>query len=113
VAPGVVLIGDAAHAIHPLAGQGANLGFGDVSTLVQTLADARDAKRDWAGPRPLAAYARARKAETFEMLAMTDALHRTFRLPLPGVRPTLGLGLSAVNRLTPLKQWFTRRALGG
>jgi ubiquinone biosynthesis UbiH/UbiF/VisC/COQ6 family hydroxylase len=111
-AAGLVLIGDAAHAIHPLAGQGANLGFGDVAALVASLKAARDAGRDWSGPRPLAAYARARKAETVEMLAMTDALYRAFRLPLPGVRPLLGLGLSAVDRLGPLKQLFTQRALG-
>jgi ubiquinone biosynthesis UbiH/UbiF/VisC/COQ6 family hydroxylase len=113
VADRLVLIGDAAHSIHPMAGQGANLGFADVTALVQVLSAARDAGRDWSGPRPLAAYARARKPETLEMLAMTDALHRAFRLPLPGVRPALGLGLSAVDRLVPLKQWFTRRALGG
>ena len=112
-ADGVVLIGDAAHAIHPLAGQGANLGFADVAALAATLAEARDAGRDWSAPRTLSRYARTREADVLEMLAMTDALHRAFRLPLPGVRPLLGLGLAAVDRLAPLKQGFTRRALGG
>jgi 2-polyprenyl-6-methoxyphenol hydroxylase-like FAD-dependent oxidoreductase len=108
--PGLVLVGDAAHAIHPLAGQGVNLGFADVAALAQTLAAARDAGRDWAGLRNLQRYARARKAENLEMLAVTDGLYRAFRLRLPGLKAALGLGMEAVDKLGPLKAWLARQA---
>jgi ubiquinone biosynthesis UbiH/UbiF/VisC/COQ6 family hydroxylase len=110
--PGVVLIGDAAHAIHPLAGQGVNLGLADADTLAATLGEARDAGRDWAGTRVLARYMRARKAANLEMLAVTDVLNRAFRSRVPGVREVLGLGLEAVGRLEPLRGWLARRAAG-
>jgi ubiquinone biosynthesis UbiH/UbiF/VisC/COQ6 family hydroxylase len=109
-AASMVLVGDAAHAIHPLAGQGVNLGFADVHTLVATLAEARAARRDWAGARALARYARARKAHNLEMLALTDTLYRAFRHSLPGLRAALGFGMSAVDRIAPLKSWLGRRA---
>jgi len=107
---GLVLIGDAAHAVHPLAGQGVNLGFGDVEQLAATLAEAREAGRDWAGLRTLQRYARARKAANLEMLALTDGLYRAFRLRVPGVKAALGLGMEAVGRLGPLKDWLARQA---
>jgi len=109
--PGLVLIGDAAHAIHPLAGQGVNLGFADVEQLAATLAEAREAGRDWSAPRTLQRYARARKAANLEMLAVTDGLYRAFRLRLPGVKAALGLGMEAVGRLGPLKNWLARQAV--
>ena len=108
--PGLVLVGDAAHAVHPLAGQGVNLGFADVAALARALAEARDACRDWAGLRNLQRYARARKAENLEMLALTDGLYRAFRLRLPGLKAVLGLGMEAVDRLGPLKAWLARQA---
>ncbi|MBV8063299.1 MAG: UbiH/UbiF/VisC/COQ6 family ubiquinone biosynthesis hydroxylase [Nevskia sp.] len=107
---GLVLIGDAAHAIHPLAGQGVNLGFADVEQLAAELAQAREAGRDWAALRALQRYARARKAANLEMLAVTDGLYRAFRLRLPGVKAVLGLGMEAVGRLGPLKDWLARQA---
>jgi len=105
-----VLVGDAAHAIHPLAGQGANLGFADVAQLVETLAAARDAGRDWSAGRALAAYGRARKAANLEMLALTDGLYRGFGTSIPGLRDLLGLGLEAVNRMPPVKNLLARQA---
>ncbi|MDB5973295.1 MAG: UbiH/UbiF family hydroxylase [Nevskia sp.] len=110
VRPGLVLVGDAAHAIHPLAGQGVNLGFADVQELAQTLAAARDAGRDWAGLRNLQRYARARKAANLEMLTLTDGLYRAFRLRVPGLKAALGLGMEAVGKLGPLKAWLARQA---
>jgi ubiquinone biosynthesis UbiH/UbiF/VisC/COQ6 family hydroxylase len=110
VRPGLVLVGDAAHTVHPLAGQGVNLGLADAERLALTLAEARDAGRDWAGLRSLQRYARARKAANLEMLALTDGLYRAFRLRLPGVRAALGLGMEAVDRLGPLKAWLSRQA---
>jgi 2-octaprenylphenol hydroxylase len=108
--PGLVLVGDAAHAIHPLAGQGANLGFADAARLAETLASARDAGRDWAAPRTLSTYSRARKAANLEMLALTDGLYRGFGTALPGLRGLLGVGLEAVNRLPPFKGLLARQA---
>ncbi len=110
--PGLVLIGDAAHAIHPLAGQGVNLGLADARALAEVLAEARDAGRVWTGERVLARYARARKAGNLEMLAVTDALNRAFRSRVPGVRELLGFGLETVGRLEPLRGWLARRAAG-
>jgi 2-polyprenylphenol 6-hydroxylase len=110
VRPGLVLIGDAAHTVHPLAGQGVNLGFGDVAQLAETLTAARDARRDWSAERTLAQYARARKASNLEMLAVTDALDRSFRSPLPGLRTALGLGMTAVGRAGPLKALLLHQA---
>jgi ubiquinone biosynthesis UbiH/UbiF/VisC/COQ6 family hydroxylase len=108
--PGLVLVGDAAHVVHPLAGQGVNLGFADVQQLASTLAAARGAGRDWSGLRVLQSYARARKAANLEMLALTEGLYRAFRLRLPGLKAALGLGMEAVDRLGPLKSWLTRQA---
>jgi ubiquinone biosynthesis UbiH/UbiF/VisC/COQ6 family hydroxylase len=108
--PGLVLVGDAAHTVHPLAGQGVNLGFADVQQLTSTLVEARDAGRDWSASRRLHSYARARKAANLEMLAVTDGLYRAFRLRLPGLKAALGLGLEAVDKLGPLKSWLARQA---
>ena len=109
---GAVVIGDAAHVVHPMAGQGVNLGLADAETLAATLAAARDAGRGWWRARTLAAYARARRPETMEMLAMTDALHRGFTQAGPLLARALGLGLSAVDRAGPIKQWLSSRASG-
>ena len=111
VVPGAVVIGDAAHVVHPLAGQGVNLGLADAAALAATLAAARDAGRGWWRARTLAAYARQRGAETMEMLAMTDGLSRAFTSSA-ALGDALGWGLSVVNRAGPLKQWFSRRAQG-
>ncbi len=110
---GLVLVGDAAHAIHPLAGQGANLGFADVAQLAETLRAARDAGRDWSSSRTLAAYSRARKAANLEMLALTDGLYRGFGSAVPGLRELLGIGLEAVNRIGPAKSVLARQAARG
>ncbi|MDB5985475.1 MAG: UbiH/UbiF family hydroxylase [Nevskia sp.] len=110
LAPSLVLVGDAAHAVHPLAGQGVNLGFADVQTLVATIVSARRARRDWGSARTLARYARARKAHNLEMLALTDTLYRAFRPALPGLRAALGFGMGAIDRTAPLKSWLARRA---
>ena len=105
-----MLIGDAAHTVRPLAGQGVNLGFADVLTLASVLRQAKEAGRDWSGARTLARFQRERRPENLEMLALTDALYRAFHLSLPGLRAVLGLGLGLVDRLTPIKGWLARRA---
>lgn len=109
-ATGTVLVGDAAHVVHPLAGQGMNLGFGDVATLAAVLGEARSAGRGWWRERTLAAYARRRKAENLEMLALTDGLKRAYGVA--SLRRLLGLGLSAVDRAPLLEPALLARALG-
>lgn len=112
VAPRCALIGDSAHLIHPLAGQGLNLGLADARELAHELTTARDAGRDWCAERILRRYERARQAENLEMLAITDALGRAFALDLPGWRRLLSFGMHTVNRLAPLKQALSQRAAG-
>lgn len=112
VLPGAVVIGDAAHVVHPLAGQGVNLGLADAEALAQTLMQAREAGRGWWRARTLAAYARARRADTMEMLALTDALHRGFVDGGPALARLLAGGMGALNRAAPLKHWLLARATG-
>lgn len=109
----VVLVGDAAHVVHPLAGQGMNLGFGDVAALTGVLSEARDAGRGWWRERTLASYARRRKAENLEMLALTDGLKRLFGSDSAALRRLLGLGLELVDRLPLTKPALLGRALRG
>jgi 2-polyprenylphenol 6-hydroxylase len=107
----VVLVGDAAHTVHPLAGQGVNLGLGDVQALVQVLVPVRDAGRDWTAPRVLARYQRARRAANAEMMVLTDLLSRGFAPVVPGLSDVLDQGMRWVNQITPVKAALIRRAL--
>jgi 2-polyprenylphenol 6-hydroxylase len=107
-----VLVGDAAHVVHPLAGQGVNLGFGDAQCLVEVLSEALRAHRDPGNPRVLARYARARQSAAREMIAVTDGLHRAWQLQLPGWRWLRQQGMLAVNAVTPVRQALVRRACG-
>lgn len=109
--PGWVLLGDAAHLVHPLAGQGLNLGLGDVAALTKVLA-ARESWRPLGDERLLRRYARARLAPTLAMGELTDALQRLFGHSSPVVHRLRNRGLDALNQLTPVKRWLTQRALG-
>lgn len=108
----LVLAGDAAHRVHPLAGQGVNLGIADGLTLAGVLAEARDQGRDWASARVLARYQRSRRAANAELLALTDALSRGFSSAVPGLSALFGAGLGWVDRVAPLKAALARRAVG-
>lgn len=108
----LVLAGDAAHSVHPLAGQGVNLGISDGQHLATVLAEARDQGRDWTAPRVLARYQRARRAANTELLALTDALSRGFSPAVPGLSALLGAGLGWVDRVPTLKAALVRRAMG-
>jgi ubiquinone biosynthesis UbiH/UbiF/VisC/COQ6 family hydroxylase len=112
VRPGFAVIGDSAHVVHPLAGQGANLGFGDAEELVATLVEARARGADWGGERALRHYERARRSANLEMLALTDALNRAFRTDSALINRLLSIGLSGVDHFTLAKRWLARRALG-
>ena len=111
--PGWVLLGDAAHQVHPLAGQGLNLGLADVDTLVEVLREARSREpwRPMGDERTLGRYARRRESPTRAMAGLTDGLLHLFadqRGPLKDVR---NMGMNLVERLGPVKQWLVGRAL--
>lgn len=112
VQPGLALIGDAAHAIHPLAGQGVNLGFLDAAELVVALEHAKTQGRAIGGLWALRRYERARRGDNMLMLAAMDAFKRLFSNDHPALSTIRSLGLRATDRLEPVKQLFMGHALG-
>lgn len=114
VGPGWALAGDAAHCIHPLAGQGLNLGLADVAELAGVLA-ARNGRDYWRGLgdlRLLRRYERARQADVAAMAGFTDQLQRLFAQK-DGPWPALRNGaMRAVSRSGPVKHWLARQAMG-
>ena len=111
-APRFALIGDAAHVVHPLAGQGVNLGLRDVDELCDALLEARDAKRDFAADAVLRRYERRRRSDSAVAAYAFDAIQRIFgsdSRPLAALR---GFGLDVVNTIAPLKRAFARHAAG-
>jgi 2-octaprenylphenol hydroxylase len=107
-----VLVGDAAHTVHPLAGQGMNLGLLDAAALARVVEDAVLAGEDPGDLKVLRRYERERKGANLEMLLALDALHRLFALPAAWAAPLRGAGLRAVERSAVAKRFFMRRALG-
>ena len=112
VRPGLALIGDAAHALHPLAGQGVNLGLLDAAALAETIMTAQARERDIGDLTVLRRYERARKGGNLAMIVALDGFKRLFGNEIPPVVLLRNTGLSAVNRFTPLKSAFMRRAMG-
>ena len=111
IAPRGALVGDAAHVVHPLAGQGLNLGLQDVEVLLDVLA-ARESFRDCGDAVLLRRYERARAEPVFAMRRMTDGLARLFALDHAGVARLRTLGMRAVDHVTPLKRLLIRQASG-
>ena len=112
VRPRLALIGDAAHCVHPLAGQGVNLGLLDAATLAEVLLDAQRAGRDVGALATLRRYERWRKGENLLMLGVMDGFKRLFGVrsgPVPWVR---NLGLALTDRIQPAKNLIMRRAMG-
>lgn len=110
--PGLALLGDAAHAIHPLAGQGVNLGFLDVAELIKQLKQGRAAGRAPGHLRDLRAYERARKGNALGMAFAMDGFKRLFGSQNPLLTHGRSLGLRLADRLAPLNHHFMRQALG-
>ena len=108
--PGWVLLGDAAHVVHPLAGQGLNLGLADVRALVDVLV-AREPWRALGDERLLHRYARRRAGPTLAMGQLTDGLLQLFASETPVVKELRNRGLSLVNALPVLKRLLASRAL--
>ena len=111
IAERVALIGDAAHVVHPLAGHGMNLGFGDVASLLE-LVKTREDHRDCGDARVLERYRRARKEDVLMMQLTTDGLARLFGSNLAPIRVARNLGLNLLNRLPVIKGKLISHAMG-
>jgi ubiquinone biosynthesis UbiH/UbiF/VisC/COQ6 family hydroxylase len=111
--PGWVLLGDAAHQVHPLAGQGLNLGLADVDKLVEVLVSARE-REPWRSPgdeRVLRRYVRARWLATQAMAGLTDTLLHLFASQTGVVKELRNRGMGLLDRATPIKRWLIGQAL--
>jgi 2-octaprenyl-6-methoxyphenol hydroxylase len=108
----LALVGDAAHGIHPIAGQGVNVGFRDVAALIEVLVDGKRLGLDPGDPALLARYQRWRSLDTFMVSLATDGLTRLFGIPGKTANAVRRLGLSAVQRSPALKDRFISEARG-
>jgi 2-octaprenyl-6-methoxyphenol hydroxylase len=108
----LVLVGDAAHVIHPIAGQGLNLGLRDVAVLAELIVDASRLGLDIGNGEILARYERWRRFDNTALAAMTDGLNRLFSNEIPALAAIRDAGLAAVNQLPPLRRLFMRHAMG-
>lgn len=108
----VALIGNAAHTLHPIAGQGFNLGIRDVAALAEVIADAQGNGQDIGALAVLNRYADWRRWDQRQTMAFTDALTRLFVNPLPPVRIARNLGLLAFDFYPPIKRLITRHSMG-
>ena len=109
-APRLALLGDAAHVIHPIAGQGLNLGLADAASLAEAVTGALRLGLDPGGPDVLRDYERARRFDSFAMAAATDGLNRLFSNDALPLRLARDLGLGIVDRLPGLKRFFIGEA---
>lgn len=108
----LALVGDAAHGIHPIAGQGLNLGFRDVAALAEVLVDAKRTGLDLGDRQVLSRYERWRGLDTFMVAAATDGLTRLFGIPGRTASAVRRIGISTVNAIPPLKDRFMAEARG-
>jgi 2-polyprenyl-6-methoxyphenol hydroxylase-like FAD-dependent oxidoreductase len=108
--PAFALAGDAAHAMHPLAGQGLNMGLGDVAELARVI-QGKEFWRPLSDTKLLRRYERARKAEVMAMGLVTDGLQMLFAQPSMPLQKLRNWGLSSFNQLSPLKTWMAAQAM--
>ncbi|WP_099121737.1 3-demethoxyubiquinol 3-hydroxylase [Xenorhabdus sp. KK7.4] len=113
VREGLVLLGDAAHTINPLAGQGVNLGYRDVDALLNVLIDAKESLEEWDSLTVLMRYQRRRMPDNLVMQAGMDLFHTAFSHDLPGLKTMRNLALMAAQRSGALKKLALKYALGG
>ena len=107
-----VLVGDAAHAIHPLAGQGINLGLSDAQVLAAEVGYAHSREATWWAPSVLKRYERQRKGDNLAMMAAMQTFKWGFGSRQPAVTMLRNVGLSAVDALPMVKRWFIQQAVG-
>lgn len=112
VAQRMALAGDAAHGMHPIAGQGLNIGFRDVAALARLIGEAHAAGGDVGAPALLRAYQAERRPDALLMIGATHALERLFGNDIGLLRLARRLGIAAVDRIGPLKRAFARQAMG-
>ena len=112
IKPGLALVGDAAHVIHPLAGQGVNLGLLDMAELVDVLVLARSKNHPLGATPTLRRYERARKGENIAMQGSMDLFKRVFSNDLPPLKYVRNLGMGMTQQFSPLKNLLIRNALG-
>lgn len=108
----MALVGDSAHGIHPIAGQGLNLGLRDIAALTEAVVDARRLGLDIGRSDVLERYERWRRVDNVVLGAVTDGLTRLFSNDIAPLRIARDLGLGMVNRIGPLKKLFMRHAMG-
>ena len=108
----LVLVGDAAHGIHPIAGQGLNLGLSDIEVLVDELTQAHEMGLDPGDPSVLRRYEKRRRFDNGNMVIMTDLLDRLFSNAVPSVQAARRLGLGLVQNMPRLRRFFMRTAMG-
>ncbi len=108
----LALAGDSAHVMHPIAGQGLNMGMRDVAALAEVLTDARRLGMDIGAADVLAEYESWRRFDNTLMLALTDGLTRLFSNDIAPVRLARDFGLAVMNRAGPLKKFFVGHAMG-
>ena len=112
VKPRFALAGDTAHGIHPIAGQGLNLGFKDAAALAEVLLDAARLGRDIGALDTLKRYERWRRFDSFTLAASTDAMNRLFSNDIAPLRHLRDLGLGVVDAIGPARRFFMRHAGG-
>jgi 2-octaprenyl-6-methoxyphenol hydroxylase len=112
VAPRVALVGDAAHGVHPIAGQGLNAGLRDVAALAEVVADAQRRGEDIGSDAALARYQQWRRFDNATLALATDSFNRLFSNDNPLIRMARDIGMAAVNALPSLRRGFIREAAG-
>lgn len=112
IGPRMALVADAAHGIHPIAGQGLNLGFRDIGELAGLLATAHEKEQDIGAQSVLETYQRRRRPDNMAMVAVTDGLNRLFSNNIPPVRLMRRAGLKLVSKIGPAKRFFMKQAMG-
>lgn len=112
IASRTVLVGDAAHALHPIAGQGVNLGWRDVDQLAKIIEEAQEVGGDFGALHLLEKYARHRKLDHKSLYFFTDGLTRLYGIDNQFVSFLRQTGLAVVQRIPPLKKFFMKKAMG-